>query len=86
MKGLAFFKLQKVFMKVVELVTGIDRESLYPIIPVAAKPPDYFGDISLREAIIRKYLKENCSSELELQLPFKYFVNLCFFPKILTIV
>ena len=29
--------------------------------PVAPKPPDYFGDISLTTAVIIKYLKEGCS-------------------------
>ena len=32
---------------------------------------DYFGSISLKNAIIRKYLMESCSSELNLQLSFK---------------
>ena len=34
--------------------------------------------MSLTKSIFRKYLKENCSSELYLQLSFKYFPNLCF--------
>ena len=28
------------------------------------KPPDNFGDISLRKVIFRKYFKEKCSSEV----------------------
>ena len=47
------------------------------------KLPGYVGDISLIEAIPRKYLKEICSSGLYLQLALKYFAilnetrNLC---------
>ena len=48
------------------------------------KLPDNFGDISLTNAIFRKYLRENCSSLLYLQLSFKYFVNLCFIPKLFS--
>ena len=44
--------------------------------------PDHLGDISLTKAIFRKYNKENCSSELYLQLSLKYFMNLCFIPKL----
>ena len=40
-------------------------------IPLIPKPPDYFGDSSLTKAISRKYLKQRCSSELDLQLSFK---------------
>ena len=42
------------------------------------KKSDNFGDIGLTKATFRNYLKENCSSELYLQLSFKYFGNLCF--------
>ena len=41
-----------------------------------------FGGISLTKAIFRKYLKESCSSELYLQLSFKYLFNLYFILKI----
>ena len=50
--------------------------------------PDNFGDICLTKAILRKYLKDNCSSELYLQLSLKYFADICFilklFPKTMT--
>ena len=46
--------------------------------------PDNFDDVSLEKAIFRKCLKENCSSELYLQLSFKNFANLCFIPKLLS--
>ena len=43
---------------------------------VWTKPHDYFSDISLTKAIVRKYLEESCSSELNPQLSFKFFANL----------
>ena len=43
-----------------------------PFMPYSCE--NYFGDISLRKAIFRKYLKDNCPSELNLQLSFKYFM------------
>ena len=56
--------------------------SINPFMPAAAKPPDNFGNIFLIKAIFRNNLKENCSSDLYLQLSFKYFGNLCFIPKL----
>ena len=51
--------------------------------PVAQPKLSYnFGDISLAKAIFGKYLKESYSSELNLQLSLKYFVNLYFIPKL----
>ena len=53
------------------------------LMPVAATLlPDYNGGISLTKAMFKKYLKENCSSELYLQLSFKYFSNLSFILKL----
>ena len=43
--------------------------------------PDSFVDISLTNIIFRKYSKEKSSSELNLQLSFKYFAKFCFIPK-----
>ena len=43
-----------------------------------------FGGISITKAIFMKYLKESCSSELYLQLSFKYFSKLCVIPKIFS--
>ena len=52
--------------------------------PIAAKTDRQFGDISLTKAIFRKYLKENYSTELYLNLSFKYFANLYFIPFLFT--
>ena len=50
--------------------------------PVPKGGFSYYGDISLNIATFIKYLKENCSSELHLQLSFKQFINSCFVPKL----
>ena len=55
-----------------------------PFIYVATKATDNLDDISLAKTIFKNYLKENCSSELYLGLFFKYFANLCFFPKLFS--
>ena len=55
-----------------------------PITPVAPKPPDYFGDFSLTKEIFRIYLKEECESEHNKQLSFKYFVKSFSIPKLLS--
>ena len=39
--------------------------------------PDYFGEISFKRAIFKKYMKERCPPELYLQLSLKYFANTC---------
>ena len=52
--------------------------------PVAVKTPDNFCRYLSNKAIFRKYLKENCSIEPYLQLSLKYFVNLCFIPKLFS--
>ena len=48
------------------------------------KPPDHFGDTSLTKAIFRKYLKDICSSKLNLKLSFKCFTNISFIPKLFS--
>ena len=54
--------------------------------PIAVKTvPDSFGYISLTKEIFRKYLKKNCSSELYLQLSFKYFVKSKLYSKVIFI-
>ena len=56
----------------------VDTDNLGSMRWPIKKCKDHLGDISLTKAILRKYMKENCSSELYLQLSSKYFVNLCF--------
>ena len=55
------------------------KQAFNPFMPVGPN----FADISLTKASSRRYLKESCSSELYLQLPFKYFLNLSFIPKLI---
>ena len=55
---------------------------VYPFMPVPFNLPDYFGGISLPKAIFWKYLMEKFSSELYLQLSFKYFSILCLILKL----
>ena len=60
-------------------------EWVNPFMPGAAKKrPDYLGDISLTKAHFVKYLKEKCSSELSLNISFKYLVKSCFIPKLFS--
>ena len=42
-----------------------------------------FGDIALAKAIFRKYLKDNFSSELFLQLSFKYLKKIMLYSKVI---
>ena len=63
---------------------NLDKTNLTDSCLLQPEPPRNFGDISLTKAILRKYLKENCSLELHLQLSFKYFANLCFIPKLFS--
>ena len=54
-----------------------------PFMSVAAKTA-YFVDISITNAIFKKYLKERCSSELYVQISFKYLTNFWLTPKLFS--
>ena len=52
-----------ILLLVLILMSSTGNEA--PITPLGdhweqSKPPDNFGDISLRSALFKKYLKENC--------------------------
>ena len=50
--------------------------------PVKVKTADYFAVISLTKAIFQYISMESRSSELYLQLSFKYYSNSCFIQKL----
>ena len=47
------------------------------------KRPDYIGYVFLTKALLLKCLKENCQSEFNPQLSFKYSTSLYFITKII---
>ena len=62
------YKSMQILQMIKELISHI-------CLNLQPKPPDYFGDISLKKAIFRKYLMESCSLKLDLPLLFKKFAN-----------